>query len=458
MKGRRILVWAMAGLLSSVVAPARGAAAEEEPGLKRTRADLESGEQESQQTAETAEKGQDAEKRGWRTYWDEGLHLESEGGNFKVKIGGRFMLDGAIIDPDASTREAFPDLAGTKGQIRRIRIYGDGTIYRNFVWKFQLDFYQMPNLLYKDVYVGMKNVPYLGTIRFGHQFEPFSLEEDTSTKFITMMERALPTLAFYPTRNTGLLVFNTALNKRLFWGAGAFIEEEDETPFEFAGDTGWNASGRITGLPWFGGSDGLLHLGLGYIHKFRSASTDDDWKVQLRPTNSEANLVQPLIDTGKLVSEGADYFSPELALVVGPFSVQGEYFHATVDRGVNDALGFQGFYVNASYFITGESRVYDPSTGSFGTVKPRRDFNFKRGSGWGSWEVALRYSSLDLNDKLIRGGAQRNITLGLNWQLDPNVRIMFNYVHIHVDETTLGTQPLVDGDTRVYQMRFQIAY
>jgi phosphate-selective porin OprO/OprP len=165
-----------------------------------------------------------------------------------------------------------------------------------------------------------------------------------------------------------------------------------------------------------------------------------------------------MIDTGKLVSEGGDYFSPELALVVGPLSVQAEYFCANVDRDLGGSLSFGGFYAYASYSITGESRVYNPSDASFGTVRPKRNFALKRGSGWGSWEVALRYSSLDLNDNEIRGGAEKNVTFGLNWQLDPNIRIMFNYVHAHVDETTLGTQPLVKGDTNIYMMRFQIAY
>jgi hypothetical protein len=149
----------MAALVLSLATPAGVAVAEEEPGFKGTTAVPESGEQKKQKPVQLADEEQNAEKKGWRTHWDEGLHLESGGGQFKIKIGGRFMLDGAVIDPDESTRRAFPDLAGSKAQIRRIRIYGQGTIHRNFDWKFQLDFYEWPTILYKDVYVGMTNVP-----------------------------------------------------------------------------------------------------------------------------------------------------------------------------------------------------------------------------------------------------------------------------------------------------------
>lgn len=70
MKGRRVLLWAMAGLLFSLVALASGAVAAEEPELKKTSAGLERGEQESQKTVEMAEKERDAERKGWRTHWE----------------------------------------------------------------------------------------------------------------------------------------------------------------------------------------------------------------------------------------------------------------------------------------------------------------------------------------------------------------------------------------------------
>jgi len=183
-------------------------------------------------------------------YWDDALRIKTKDNNFNMKIGGRLMLDGAAINPDNNTKEAFPGLSGNEGEVRRARIYTLGTIYQNYDYKFQVDFSKWPDVLYKDIYIGMMNIPYVGQIRAGHQFESFSLEEGTSTKYITFMERALPVLAFDPSLNTGLLLFNALLNKRLWWGAGAFKQVEDDAPFDFSGHSDVNVSGRITGLIW----------------------------------------------------------------------------------------------------------------------------------------------------------------------------------------------------------------
>jgi len=399
----------------------------------------------------------EAKERDWRVYWDDGFYIKRKDNNFDMKIGGRLMLDGAIIDPDNRTKEAFPDLSGNVARVRRARIYFLGTFYQNYDYKFQLDFYQLPDLLYKDVYIGRKNIPYVGNIRVGHQFEPFSLEEDTSTKYITFMERALPTLAFYPSRNTGLFLFNAPLNKRLWWGAGAFKPVEDDAPFDFSGHSGWNASARIAGLPWFEDETKLLHLGLGYIHKFRSDSTEEDKRLEFK-TQPEFRFTENMVNTGKLISDGADIIAPEVALVFGPFSLQGEYFDVRVDRDRGGNLNFSGFYVFASYFITGESRHYDASKAAFGPVNPKKNFDLKTGLGLGAWEVALRYSYIDLNDEDIQGGEEKNFTAGLNWYLNPNVRIMFNYIFAHVEDSNAGAQFLREGDTNIFQMRFQIEW
>lgn len=210
------LVWMASLHLFLLVALAGGTFAQEEQGVK------------------------EAKERDWRIYWDDGLRFKTKDNNFDIKIGGRFQLDGAIIDPDDRTKEAFPNLSEDEAEVRSGQLYISGTIYRNYDFKFQVDFVEWPDILYKDVYIGMKNIPYLGNIRVGHQFEPFSLEDETSTKSITFMERALPAHAFDPKRNTGLLLFNTSLNKRLWWGAGAFKPVEDDAPFDFSGKSGWN--------------------------------------------------------------------------------------------------------------------------------------------------------------------------------------------------------------------------
>jgi phosphate-selective porin OprO/OprP len=72
-------------------------------------------------------------------------------------------------------------------------------------------------------------------------------------------------------------------------------------------------------------------------------------------------------------------------------------------------------------------------------------------SRWGAVELALRYSALDLLDENVLGGEQQDFTLGLNWYLNRNLRLMFNFVQVDAD--LRGT--LETDRPRIYQMRLQ---
>jgi len=89
-------------------------------------------------------------------------------------------------------------------------------------------------------------------------------------------------------------------------------------------------------------------------------------------------------------------------------------------------------------------------------VKPKTNFSLKNG-GWGAWQVAARYSHLDLDDHNIRGGNEDNITLGVNWHWNPNVRVMLNYVMASVDYNPLQTQR-ESGDANYGMVRVQIDF
>ncbi len=78
---------------------------------------------------------------------------------------------------------------------------------------------------------------------------------------------------------------------------------------------------------------------------------------------------------------------------------------------------FDGWYAEGAWVLSGEARGWSTASGAFTNPRPQADFTAD-GVGWGAWEVAARYSSLDLNDHAgtvgmatpvggIRGGAQR---------------------------------------------------
>ncbi len=409
---------------------------------------------EMKERAEAEKEELKGKERDFDVYWKDGIRMDSKDGNFKIKMGGRIQLDVAGITSDdddfvrAVEAAEGEDLEGFGVEFRRARLYIEGTVHDSVDFKAQYDF-AGGDADFKSVYLGLRKLPVIGHLKVGHVDEPFSLEQLTSSKYITFMERALPNV-FVPSRNTGVMGHNTALENRLYWGVGAF-EDVDDFGDSFNDFSDWNITARLTGLPLHADKGSkLLHLGLSYSHQFR-----DDSKFDLRyRARPEAHITDArTVNTGNFKVDNVDLINPEAAFVWGPLSLQGEYFHSFTDSREADDPQFSGFYVYASYFLTGEHRTYKTSAGAFDRVRPKTNFHPTKG-GWGAWELGLRYSYLDLNDEGIRGGEESNITAGVNWYLNPNTRVMFNYVYADVEDR----ENFDDGDLHIVQSRFQIDF
>jgi phosphate-selective porin OprO and OprP len=174
-----------------------------------------------------------------------------------------------------------------------------------------------------------------------------------------------------------------------------------------------------------------------------------------------------IISTGALTGvSGAQVYSAEAAATYGPMFLQGEYFWYNVDRGNLPALPsvkFDGGYAQASYVLTGETRGYNAAEGAYKGISPANPFSLT-GGGWGAFEVAGRFSTIDLNDQLasangVAGGRQTIYTLALNWYVNGNVRFMFDYLHGNI---TKQISPTNTGDAGAkfdaVAMRTQVAF
>jgi phosphate-selective porin OprO/OprP len=392
-------------------------------------------------------------------YWKEGLHIDGRYENLKVKIGGSLMVDGGSIHTDNELKKTFSDFEGWGGDFRRLRVNILSTFYDVVDLKLDVDFANIREI--KDNWITLKKkMPILGYIKFGHMKEPFSLEGLTSGTNITFMERSLPTLGFSPGRNLGILFHNALLDDRMTWAVGGFwntgsLSKVGEATDRVSDADGYNLTARVTGLPWYEeGGKKLLHLGLSYSHGVRQK---DQGEVRFRAKPESFLKDDRLVDTGALYMNSLDLINPELAMVLGPFSLQGEYFHAFTGASNAGNPQFWGFYLQANYFLTGEHRTYNTATAVFSQIKPKQDFH-PFGDGWGAWEVAARLSYLDLNDGGdVKGGQETNLTLGLNWYLNPNLRLMFNYIRAHVEDRRTS-RPIDNGYANIVQARFQFAF
>ena len=360
------------------------------------------------------------------TKWGNGYKFSSSDGIHSLKFGGRIMSDYAIWN---NGDEIF---SGTK--FRRIRFFNSGKVYDNVKYKLQLDF-AGGDISIKDVYMEVA-MPYAGNVKVGHFKEPFRLEALTSSKYITFMERALP-IAFSPERNVGLMLHDSFLDDKLSIQAGLFREASsgDDVNIEDVR----NITTRITFLP-INNDNNLLHLGAAFSSR---SSSDDTYSVSSRAEN---HLGTKLLDMDLDNVTGMNLMGVEMAFVMGSFSVQGEYVMNSVEA--MEDYSFSGYYGQVSYFLTGEKRKYKNSLAGFDRVKPNK--NMKEGEGLGAFELAARYSSMDLSEA--HAGTLNDITVGLNWYLNPCTRFMFNYVMGTFDDHGVETTE------NTFQCRMQIDF
>lgn len=383
--------------------------------------------QEEAEAAQTAPAVSAATPSDWDFGWKNSFYLKKADGSVELKFGGRIQLDGAVINVSNNLDRAIGgggDGAGV--EFRRARIFAEGDVYEYGIFKAQYDF-APDNAEFKDVYVGLQKLPGFGptgNARVGHMKEPFSIDELTSSKYITFMERSL-TNVFAPSRNTGVMFQRTFADEHVYLGVGGFANANNFGD-SFQNMSNYNVTARLTGLPIYAdGGKRLLHVGLQYSHQFRGGGAT--LRYRERP---ESHLSQRLVDTGVFAGvSDVDLVGGELAGVFGPMHFQAEGVGAFVQRGMGQSNpSFWGAYGQVGTFLTGETRAYDPKTASFKRTSPKQNFSIANGT-WGAWEVAGRYSYLDLDSGGIRGGTLNDLTAGLNWYLFPNLRLMANYVY-----------------------------
>jgi phosphate-selective porin OprO/OprP len=374
------------------------------------------------------------------------LVFQSADGAFKYWLDGRLQLDGAFYKGQDNTNAL---ANGT--EVRRARIGVKTTLYRNWLGEMDIDFAENAVEM-KDMWLGYAGFDKT-LLRAGAYKEPFSLETITSSKYITFMERSYID-NFSPDRHIGA----GATRWGNHWRAeGGIFGQIAGSPDASGRNEGYAYTGRVTAVPVQ--TDKLLiHVGVAGSRRYPDAATGSDTNTVRFRARPETDISKTrFITTGKIRSvEYTNYMNGEFALVAGPLSLQAEYTRVGVHRLASLAtLKFDGGYVMASYFLTGESRQYLASEGEFDRIYPK--------SKNGAWELAARWSRMNLNDSThgILGGMGTNYTAGLTWYINPNFKWMANYVRVINDshaKPDVFLAPAVTGDRfNIFAMRFALA-
>lgn len=407
-----------------------------------------------------------AETKGMTFRWSDGLLGETSDKAFRIHIGGRIDWDNGWFSAPANVQNSLntPLLDGT--DLRRFRFLTEGTICEQVEFKLEADFSRAADfkdfqptpqnaVFITDAYLAVHDIPCLGTIRAGHQKEYLTFANATSSLFTNFMERPYIFDAFEDSFmfDSGIAIYRSYLDQHATSWFGAFWNGTRTQAFNVGG--GYALSGRLTVLPIYDEAE-QCWLNLGVSGSLRSSSRDSDpMTVSVRPLvrTGQSFQVPNLINTGQLLSrDGLQILGTGIHAAWGRFTFGSEFLCWNIDNaftgglpnpdgtlppGVQSAgnLFFSGCYAEALWFLTpGDHHPINREFPGYGRVRPVRDFlcvrdGACRHSGPGAWEIGLRYDHVDANSGLIQAGALDSLTVGLNWYLNPNAKIMTNYVY-----------------------------
>lgn len=270
----------------------------------------------------------------------------------------------------------------------------------------------------------------------------FSLESVSQSAALTFMERSLVVDALAESKSGGVSVLHRKTNSILNASLILFDVSQDDLK-----DDGQGVVLHYVHSPISIGFARSVHVGASLSYRWNTSA--ENTRFRTRPEVATVN--DYFVDTGEIAgAERNGRLGFEASQVAGRFSWQTEIIAAQIHRKGLDTVDFWGTYAYASWFLTNDSRSYNFGDGSFQKVDVNRPV---LEGGWGAFELGFRASYVDLSDRDIIGGREKNLSMGLNWYLNRHFRLMVNLVKV-LDVDRPGSE--FDGqDPLSFSLRFQ---
>ena len=424
----------------------------------------------------------------------DGIHFATKDGNFTAGVNGRLQVDSQVNNQSFDTvtngytnptATGLPASLNDGVALRRARLGVEGTFFKKTDYKFEYDFTRGNGLNaggVTDAYIRYNFSKPL-SVKVGAFKEPFSLEEATSNRYISFIERNMSVNTFVDNLNTYKLGIgaNYATDR---WQIGSSLQTEGVGGYNAygnnsltastgsavntnggvnrnggGGDTSWEVNTRVSGVPWMASKTKFLHMGasgsfININNNYTQGGNYNNGGV-IFANGLGGNVDRSsILNTGNLTAAPAAIknaagvvttagtnewqagarqannltrFGAESALVYGPFSAQGEYIQTNVSGQGYDNAVLSGAYGYVTYFLTGESRNYKAKTAAWDRLKPNRNFDMK--GGLGAWELLAGYDWMNLNSGGVLGGEANVVKGGINWYPHSHLKVMANYLH-----------------------------
>jgi phosphate-selective porin OprO/OprP len=360
---------------------------------------------------------------------------------WSFKLRGRFMYDTAYIsNPDNYDGASGSKALGFDSRVRRMRIGVEGAMPGGFGYKAEVDFAN-GSVGFGDVVMSYAPAGKPWSVTIGNQESLDGLEQMTSSRYSSFIERAAFNDAFIDTRRLGI-VFGLKNNANtLRFDTGLFAAHSIDSTTD---NDGWIGAARLVYAPMALG--GQLHFGLNYQHRefsgnltngttttsgtsSASGAPSNNQLVKYRARPQLQTTGERFVDTGDFAAKSDDVFGAEFVGIFKSLHVVAEgqmvktnaYKSGEVNTGLDtyfpsstpnvsayapsDDPTFWGGYVEVGYFLTGETRGY--KNGLFDRTKVLKPFDQ---GGWGALQINARLDYLDLDSKKLKRGCTQNFT------------------------------------------------
>ena len=326
------------------------------------------------------------------------LVFQNKEANYKMWFDVRIQGDAAVYfgAPDFCAKEidgkSNTSHIGNGMSLRRTRFAVKAQLDKNWYGELDTDWTSgTPEI--KDAYLGFTGVKGL-EIKAGNFKENFSIQRNTTSRYLMFMERAMVTY-LAPSRHLGI---NARYANKWFWGSfGVFGPElstsEEQVAFEDGNkDYGYNEglsyTGKLVFRPLYKSTTSSLHIGGAVSYRDPKLSSTDGYFVgRYSSRNSTGINRKKYLDTDDV--KGLDHELAWTVELAGHWK-QLRYETAYIARGmyldqtVNPlpAQWAEGWYAQASWLLFGGTQNYD----SNGAKYTRTTSEHK----WGNLEVAFR--------------------------------------------------------------------
>ncbi len=424
-----------------------------------------------------------------------------------IRLSGFFQWDTGLFSQTPNNIATLGDIQNGSG-FRRARLQGLGYVTEFTRYSVEMDFGDAgagrPS--FQDVWGEQANLPFVGAVRLGQYRQPITMDSWTNIRHLEFLERSAPFQAFDPFRRVGAMAWQNSDNEMSLiaasvYGTGATFWNGTSTTYNTLGvdnrfatqigdQGGISFATRASHLLYYdplAENRYLLHVGGGYnfseiggngttgpgARTYEARAIPEFFVGDPAAGGATAGGTPFVVDTGRFLANSYNFYHAELAGNWGSAHFQGEYMITGVNQMGGPVVVYQGAYLQAGYFLTGESCGYNKQMGALDyNVKPFADFfGVKTGMcGWGAWELAGRWSYLDLSATNINPANQTGLgsagppvspnpgvlnesTVALNWWWNLYTRVQFNWIHGMLDNNANG-KSLFD----VFAVRFQTEF